>query len=63
MAYQLQDINARICADTPAFLAQCDENYHKRVVEAADKIVERMAQSPIVLLSGPSGAGKTTTAL
>ena len=63
MAYQLQDINARICADTPAFLAQCDVNYHKRVVEAADKIVERMDASPIVLLSGPSGSGKTTTAL
>ena len=63
MAYQLQDINARICADTTAFLAQCYENYHKRVVEAADKIVERMDASPIVLLSGPSGSGKTTTAL
>lgn len=63
MAYQLRDINARILADTPAFLAECDANYHKRVVEAADKIVERMDSSPIVLLSGPSGSGKTTTAL
>ena len=63
MAYQLQDINARVRADAPAFLAQCDENYHRRVVTAADKIVERMELSPIVLLSGPSGSGKTTTAL
>ncbi len=63
MAYQLQDINTRVRADAPAFLAECDENYHKRVVEAADKIVERMTASPIVLLSGPSGSGKTTTAL
>ena len=63
MAYQLQDINARILADTPAFLRECDENYHKRVVEAADTILERMDASPIVLLSGPSGSGKTTTAL
>ena len=63
MAYQLQDINARILADTPAFLRECDENYHLRVIEAADKIMERMALSPIVLLSGPSGSGKTTTAL
>ena len=57
MAYQLQDINTRVRADAPAFLAECDENYHKRVVEAADKIVERMTASPIVLLSGPSGSG------
>lgn len=62
MAYQLQDINARILADTPAFLAECDENYHERVIDAADKILERMDASPIVLLSGPSGSGKTTTA-
>lgn len=63
MAYQLQDINTRITADTPGFLAECDEGFHRRVVSAADKIVERMSQSPIVLLSGPSGSGKTTTAL
>lgn len=63
MAYQLQTINESIRTDVKGFLAQCDENYHKRVVQAADKIVERMSQSPIVLLSGPSGSGKTTTAL
>lgn len=63
MAYQLQEINQRIRADAPAFLAECDARYHSRVVAAADKIVERMTLSPIVLLSGPSGSGKTTTAL
>ena len=31
--------------------------------EAANRIVNRTAESPIVLLSGPSGSGKTTTAL
>ncbi len=63
MAYQLSEINERIRADAPAFLAECDAHYHKRVMAAADKIMERMTQSPIVLLSGPSGSGKTTTAL
>lgn len=63
MAYQLQTINQRVRADAPAFLAECDGAYQKRVEEAADKIVERMSLSPIVLLSGPSGSGKTTTAL
>lgn len=63
MAYQLQTINESIRTDVKGFLAQCDENYHKRVAQAADMIVERMEVSPIVLLSGPSGSGKTTTAL
>ncbi len=63
MAYQLQEINDRIRADAPGFLAQCDADYQKQVEAAADKIVARMQTSPIVLLSGPSGSGKTTTAL
>lgn len=63
MAYQLQEINSAVRADPAAFLAQCDEHYHHRVVHAADVILERISLSPIVLLSGPSGSGKTTTAL
>lgn len=63
MAYQLQEINERILADAPAFLADADAAYAKRVSAAADKILERMEISPVVLLSGPSGSGKTTTAL
>jgi len=63
MAYQLADINAAVRRDVTGFLAECDQRYQDRVVHAADVILERMAQSPIVLLSGPSGSGKTTTAL
>lgn len=63
MAYHLSDINAAIRTGVTQFLAECDRHYQGRVDAAADKILERMAQSPIVLLSGPSGSGKTTTAL
>jgi len=63
MAYQLSDINRRVREDVGAFLAESDADYQKRVSGAADVILERMRQSPIVLLSGPSGSGKTTTAL
>ena len=63
MAYSLHEINDRIRADAAGFLAECDENFHRRVVSAADTIAKRAQVSPIVLLSGPSGSGKTTTAL
>ncbi len=63
MAYSLHEINDRIRADAAGFLAECDENFHRRVVSAADTIAKRAKVSPIVLLSGPSGSGKTTTAL
>lgn len=63
MAYQLQEINKRVQANTAEFLAECDQAYAQRVSLAADKILENLERSPIVLLSGPSGSGKTTTAL
>ena len=63
MAYRLEEINARLCADAPGFLAECDAAYESRVEHAAETIIARLEQSPIVLLSGPSGSGKTTTAL
>ncbi|EDN00550.1 hypothetical protein BACCAP_01316 [Pseudoflavonifractor capillosus ATCC 29799] len=63
MAYSLHEINDRIRADAAGFLAECDENFQRRVVSAADTIAKRAKVSPIVLLSGPSGSGKTTTAL
>ena len=63
MAYRLEEINARLRADAPGFLAECDAAYESRVEHAAETIIERLEQSPIVLLSGPSGSGKTTTAL
>ena len=63
MAYQLQEINDRIRADARGFLEECDFSFGRRVEEAANRIVNRTAESPIVLLSGPSGSGKTTTAL
>ena len=63
MAYQLQEINKRIHTDVKEFLAECDQAYTQRVSLAADKILSNLERSPIVLLSGPSGSSKTTTAL
>ena len=63
MAYQLAEITGGLARDPAGFVAECDQSYQRRLNAAADRILERMKESPIVLLSGPSGSGKTTTAL
>lgn len=63
MAYQLNEINARVRRDSAGFLAECDAVYEQNIRNAAGKILDNLKKSPIVLLSGPSGSGKTTTAL
>lgn len=61
MRYLLREINRR-AIDTPAdFVRACETSYMERVKKAADMIIDNMTKCPIVLLSGPSGAGKTTT--
>ena len=63
MAYLLSELNHRVRTDPRAFVEECEHLYHKRVENAADRIIENLKNSPIVLLSGPSGSGKTTTAM
>ena len=63
MAYQLDEINFRTVTDPKGFVADCDAAYAAKVEQAALKILDNRAHSPIVLLSGSSGSGKTTTAM
>ncbi len=62
MAYTLESINLRARTEPAAFVEESEESYSARIVRAADAICGNMKNCPIVLLSGPSGAGKTTTA-
>ncbi len=63
MAYSLNEINRRCREDAAAYIAECDNDYARRLALAADRIMENLDRSPVVLLSGPSGSGKTTTAM
>ena len=63
MAYQIADIIAKTEADPAAFTAECDEAFRLQIASAAEEILQNRAKSPIVLLSGPSASGKTTTAM
>lgn len=62
MSYLLTDINRRAYTDPAGFIARSDDDFHRHVVKAAERIIANREKSPIVLLSGPSGSGKTTTA-
>ncbi len=62
MAFDIEKINDLASSDPAALVRLADENYFDRVNRAADAICGNLTRCPIVLLSGPSGAGKTTTA-
>ncbi len=62
MDYDFYEINRRAKTDPAEWIAQCDQSFHRHVLDAADSIASTASAAPIVLLSGPSGSGKTTTA-
>lgn len=45
-----------------AFIARCDAEYDAMIVSAAETILAAGEEKPLILLSGGSGCGKTTTA-
>lgn len=55
-------INQAIRQSADHFINDCDHAYRVQVFAAAEAIAARMDRSPIILLSGPSGSSKTTTA-
>ncbi|MBR6812195.1 MAG: nucleoside kinase, partial [Oscillospiraceae bacterium] len=63
MHIELENINERARKDPKAFIDHCEREYDLQVRTAAEKVIENSLVSPLVFISGPSGAGKTTTAL
>ena len=62
MEYFMEEINRRVKEDPAGFIADVELSYARRIEQAANAISRNLDTCPIVLLSGPSGAGKTTTA-
>ena len=63
MAYDLSEINLKTIADPKGFCEECENAYQEKVETAAEKILANIRNSPIVLLAGPSGSAKTTSAI
>jgi uridine kinase len=59
----LQTMNYSVHNEAQAFIRQAEENYRNEIKNVADSIIERNNDYPIILISGPSGSAKTTTAL
>lgn len=59
----VKDLNKDLNIDSSAVVKMGEEFYHNQIASCADKIALSAEEKPIVLLSGPSGSSKTTTAM
>ena len=63
MKYDLKEINFRTVQDPKGFCEECEERYQQEIERAAEEVIGNLSKSPIVLLAGPSGSAKTTSAM
>lgn len=60
--WQQRDLNERIFRDPDGFITAENARYERQIAAVAGGVCERFHSRCLVLLSGPSSAGKTTTA-
>lgn len=59
----IKTLNSELNRDTAAAVENGENFYHEQLVKAAEQIALNAEEKPIVLLSGPSGSSKTTSAM
>lgn len=60
--YSLTELNTRAVQDPKGFVEESEAVYLRQIDDTAERLTERLHERPILLLNGPSSAGKTTTA-
>lgn len=60
--YTVEEINRWCLKDPKDFILSCEDAYDKNIDETAKLMKRCLPDCPIILLSGPSSSGKTTTA-
>lgn len=60
--YDIARVSSQMLLDPEGQIAQCEEAFCHQIEETAAHVARAPRASSILLLSGPSGAGKTTTA-
>ena len=61
MVNNIEYINGRVASDPLQFIKDCEDGYERIIQSIAEKIITEDGRE-IVMLAGPSSAGKTTTA-
>lgn len=59
----LHTLNSSVENSPESFIELAENNYRNEIKNVADNILNREHHLPIILISGPSGSAKTTTAL
>ena len=60
--YDIARVSSQLLLDPAGQIAQCEEALCRQIEETAARVARAPQTSPVLLLSGPSGAGKTTAA-
>ena len=59
--FDIEKVNKSVISDAKSFVDSCEESYRNQLVEIAEKILARENPVRVILLGGPSCAGKTTS--
>lgn len=59
----VKELNKDLNRDAAYAINAAEDNYHQQLDAAADTVALTAEEKPIILLSGPSGSAKTTTAM
>lgn len=61
--YSVEEINTLAKNNQPQFLNDCEGEFHSKVSLALEEILKRAPHGGVIMLAGPSSAGKTTTSM
>ena len=59
--FDIEKVNEEVKNNAQSFVDSCEESYRKQLVEISEKILAQETPVKVVLLGGPSCAGKTTS--
>ena len=63
MIITTKPINGKIVADESGFITESENFVLSQIDNTAEKIADSLDEKPIILIAGPSGSSKTTTAM
>lgn len=59
----IESVNEAALTDPRAFMESCDKKYEDKVADIVERVADGGSNVKMIMLSGPSASGKTTTSL